>query len=110
MATAAFNQLTGQGFASQYATIFVKSLKIFDPFVFTVLSRLSLLAGPIISLALIDSVGRRPIYLIGGLCAGAAMMSIGGLGTGNVTVADKKGIIASVILFGPFYAGVFGAM
>lgn len=110
MATGAFNQLTGQGFTTQYGTIFVKGLNIFDPFVFTVINRLALLIGPLISLTIIDSVGRRPIYLIGGLCACIAMMCIGGLGTGNVTVSDKKGIVASVALFGPFYSGVFGSM
>lgn len=55
-------------------------------------------------------VGRRPFYLISGTACTTVLLICGGLGTGEVSVSDKTGIVATCTLFGFFYVMSFGAM
>lgn len=54
-----FLQLTGNIFASKYGTVFIKSLNSTDPFTMTVINQLVNLIGVVISMSLVDRVGRR---------------------------------------------------
>lgn len=54
-----FQQATGQAFASQYGTLFVKQLKSINPFSVTLGTNAVDIGAIIISASLIDVVGRR---------------------------------------------------
>lgn len=54
-----FLQLTGNTFANKYGTIYIKSLGTVDPFVMTVVNQLVSLMGVVVSMALVDRMGRR---------------------------------------------------
>lgn len=106
----AFNQLTGQSFVSQYGTLFVKSFNRLDPFVYTVISNAIACLGPLIVFTCVDVVGRRPIYLIGGVITTALLLAIGGLGTTHINGTRADAIIGCATPYGLFYIMSFGAM
>ncbi|PWY81011.1 aldehyde dehydrogenase [Aspergillus eucalypticola CBS 122712] len=108
--TAAFNQLTGQSFVSQYGSLFVKSLKVMNPFAFTLGSRGISTMGPLVTFSLVDTTGRRPIYLIGGTMTTALLMACGGLGTGTITDGKKRGVCGVLMMYGLFYIMSFGSI
>ncbi|GKZ53135.1 hypothetical protein AnigIFM49718_005716 [Aspergillus niger] len=108
--TAAFNQLTGQAFVSQYGSLFVKSLNVMNPFAFTLLSRGISTMGPLVTFSLVDTTGRRPIYLIGGTMTTALLMTCGGLGTGTITDGKKRGVCGVLMMYGLFYIMSFGSI
>ena len=54
-----FQQATGQAFASQYGTLFVKQLKSINPFSVTLGTNAVDIGAIIISASLIDVIGRR---------------------------------------------------
>ena len=54
-----FLQITGNIFANKYGTVYIKSLDSVDPFVMTVVNQLVNLTGVVISMSLVDRVGRR---------------------------------------------------
>ncbi|RAK87674.1 aldehyde dehydrogenase [Aspergillus costaricaensis CBS 115574] len=108
--TAAFNQLTGQSFVSQYGSLFVKSLKVMNPFAFTLGSRGISTVGPLVTFSLVDTTGRRPIYLIGGTMTTALLMICGGLGTGTITDGKKRGVCGVLMMYGLFYIMSFGSI
>lgn len=54
-----FLQLTGNIFANKYGTVYIKSLDSVDPFTMTVVNQLVNLTGVVVSMALVDRVGRR---------------------------------------------------
>ncbi|PYH70554.1 aldehyde dehydrogenase [Aspergillus vadensis CBS 113365] len=108
--TAAFNQLTGQSFVSQYGSLFVKSLKVMNPFAFTLGSRGISTIGPLVTFSLVDTTGRRPIYLIGGTMTTALLMICGGLGTGTITDDKKRGVCGVLMMYGLFYIMSFGSI
>ncbi|KAK3192265.1 hypothetical protein K4F52_001478 [Lecanicillium sp. MT-2017a] len=105
-----FNQLTGQAFSTQYGTLFVKSLHSINPFTFNVISRFVQALGPFVIFCFIDVIGRRPVYLVFGVFCAAALLTQGGLGTGELTPERKEGIVAMTTLFSFFYSGGFGAV
>ncbi|RAL03922.1 aldehyde dehydrogenase [Aspergillus ibericus CBS 121593] len=108
--TAAFNQLTGQAFVSQYGSLFVKSLHVMNPFAFTLLSRGFSTLGPLVTFSLVDTTGRRPIYLIGGTMTTALLLTCGGLGTGTITDGKKRGVCGVLMMYGLFYIMSFGSI
>ncbi|GKZ46649.1 hypothetical protein AbraIFM66951_009787 [Aspergillus brasiliensis] len=108
--TAAFNQLTGQSFVSQYGSLFIKSLHVMNPFAFTLLSRGISTMGPLVTFSLVDTTGRRPIYLIGGTMTTALLMTCGGLGTGTITDDKKRGVCGVLMMYGLFYIMSFGSI
>ncbi|KAJ5128872.1 hypothetical protein N7526_007038 [Penicillium atrosanguineum] len=95
---------------SQYGAIFIKSLKTMNTFTFTALSATITCVGPIITFSLVDIVGRRIFYLVGGTACITVLFICGGLGTGDVTTSDKTGIVAVCMIFGFFYVMSFGAI
>ncbi len=54
-----FQQTTGQAFTSQYGGVYVRSLKIFDPMLYTLMSSCIISAVMICVLFIADKVGRR---------------------------------------------------
>lgn len=54
-----FQQATGQAFTSQYGGVYVRSLKIFDPMLYTLMSSCIMSAVMICILFIADKVGRR---------------------------------------------------
>ncbi|PWY88302.1 aldehyde dehydrogenase [Aspergillus heteromorphus CBS 117.55] len=108
--TAAFNQLTGQSFVSQYGTLFIKSLEVMNAFAFTLISRGISTIGPLITFSLVDTTGRRPIYLFGGTMTTALLLACGGLGTGTITDGKKRGVCGVLMMYGLFYIMSFGSI
>ncbi|RAK79173.1 general substrate transporter [Aspergillus fijiensis CBS 313.89] len=108
--TAIFNQVTGQSFVSQYGTLFVKSLHVMNPFAFAMISRALTCIGPLITFSLVDTTGRRPIYLIGGVMTTALLFACGGLGTGTITDDKKRGVCGVLMMYGLFYIMSFGSI
>lgn len=54
-----FLQLTGNIFANKYGTVYIKSLGSVDPFIMTITNQIINLFGVVISMSLVDRVGRR---------------------------------------------------
>ncbi|KXH59216.1 hypothetical protein CSAL01_11772 [Colletotrichum salicis] len=106
---AALAQLSGSSFSNLYGTIFLKSLKVIDPFMATMVKRGLLLATAITFMFIIDKAGRRPLFLYMGLMQTAVLMVMGGLGTiSHPTVDINKGIVALTMMFPIFHFVSFG--
>ena len=54
-----FLQLTGNTFANKYGTVYIKSLGSVDPFIMTVVNQLVSMMAVVLSMALVDRIGRR---------------------------------------------------
>ncbi|PWY81647.1 sugar transport protein [Aspergillus sclerotioniger CBS 115572] len=95
-----FQQASGQAFASQYGTLFVKQLKSVNPFSVTLGTNAVDIGALIISTGLSDQVGRRMLFHTSGILETAALMTMGGLGTADSkNVAAKEGIVAMLLLY-----------
>ncbi|PYH77585.1 general substrate transporter [Aspergillus uvarum CBS 121591] len=99
-ATNFFQQATGQAFASQYGTLFVKQLKSVNPFSVTLGTNAVDIGAIIICASLIDIVGRRMLFHTSSSLQTVALMTMGGLGTADSSnVHAKQGIVAMLLLF-----------
>ncbi|CAG7944306.1 unnamed protein product [Penicillium olsonii] len=94
-----FQQATGQAFASQYGTLYVKSLKTINSFNFNVINGFIGLFIILICLYLNDRVGRRPLLLIGATVQATALLIMGGLGVRTPSYPQKSAIVAMLSLF-----------
>ncbi|GKZ48105.1 hypothetical protein AbraIFM66951_011860 [Aspergillus brasiliensis] len=95
-----FQQASGQAFASQYGTLFVKQLKSVNAFSVTLGTNATDIGALIISTALSDVVGRRMLFHISGCLETASLMTMGGLGTADPSnTAAKEGIVAMLLLY-----------
>ncbi|RAH47387.1 general substrate transporter [Aspergillus brunneoviolaceus CBS 621.78] len=95
-----FQQATGQAFASQYGTLFVKQLKSVNPFSVTLGTNAVDIGAIIICASIIDVVGRRMLFHTSSLLQTTALMTMGGLGTADSSnVHAKQGIVAMLLLF-----------
>ncbi|KAH6721875.1 putative sugar transport protein [Leptodontidium sp. MPI-SDFR-AT-0119] len=95
-----FQQSTGQSFASQYGTLFVKALHTVNPFSVTLGTNAIDIGGILFCMLLADRVGRRPVLIISALLQTAALLTMGGLGTSDASVtAVKAGIVAMLLLY-----------
>ncbi|KEF58109.1 uncharacterized protein A1O9_06032 [Exophiala aquamarina CBS 119918] len=95
-----FLQSTGQIFASIYGALFVKSLGTINQFNITIITACINTVVCLVSMALVDKVGRRKLLLVGGTVQSAALMTMGGLGTVNdPSRGIKSGIIAMQVIF-----------
>ncbi|CAI7646358.1 unnamed protein product [Penicillium pancosmium] len=95
-----FQQATGQAFASQYGTLFVKQLKSINPFSVTLGTNAVDIGAIIISASLIDVVGRRALFHISSIFQTGALMTMGGLGTADASnTSAKQGIVAMLMIF-----------
>ncbi|KAJ9639278.1 hypothetical protein H2204_003889 [Knufia peltigerae] len=95
-----FLQSTGQIFASIYGALFVKSLGTVNQFTITVITACINTVVCLISMALVDKVGRRVLLLVGGTVQCAALLTMGGLGTvKGPSRGIKSGIIAMQVVY-----------
>ncbi|KAJ5107210.1 general substrate transporter [Penicillium angulare] len=95
-----FQQATGQAFASQYGTLFVKQLKSVNPFSVTLGTNAVDIGAIIITASLIDVVGRRALFHTSSIFQTISLMTMGGLGTADSSNLDaKKGIVAMLLIF-----------
>ncbi|CAI7590145.1 unnamed protein product [Penicillium crustosum] len=94
-----FQQATGQAFASQYGTLYVKSLQTINSFNFNVINGFIGLVIVLLCLYLNDKVGRRPLLLIGATIQATALLIMGGLGVHTPSYPQKSAIVAMLSLF-----------
>lgn len=106
-----FQQSTGQAFSSQYGGVYVRTLQIFNPILFTLMTSCFTGAVMVVTLLLNDRVGRRIMLLISSFCMCAVLMTLGGLGVESpVDRGRMKGIVGVMCLFGPSFALGWGPM
>ncbi|GLI74262.1 hypothetical protein PoHVEF18_002499 [Penicillium ochrochloron] len=95
-----FQQATGQAFASQYGTLFVKQLKSINAFSVSLGTNAVDIGAIAISGSLIDRVGRRTMFHVSSTMQTAALMTMGALGTADSSnVAAKRGIVAMLVIY-----------
>ncbi|OOQ85547.1 sugar transporter [Penicillium brasilianum] len=95
-----FQQATGQAFASQYGTLFVKQLKSINAFSVSLGINAVDIGAIVISGSLIDRVGRRTMFHVSSTMQTAALMTMGALGTADASdVSAKQGIVAMLVLY-----------
>lgn len=95
-----FLQLTGNIFANKYGTVYIKSLGSVDPFTMTVVNQLVNLSGVVLSMSLVDRVGRRPMLLLGSSIQLLALYAMASLGVVPSSDAIQVGIVAMLTVFG----------
>ncbi|KAM5375789.1 hypothetical protein ACJZ2D_005845 [Fusarium nematophilum] len=107
---AASTQITGQTFASNYGTIFLKSLNVMDPFTATMIKRAVILAACIFVISFVERIGRRRLCLVVGSMCAACLLIMGGLGTVTPRQTGvSNGILALTIIFPVLYMAGFGS-
>ncbi|KAH8881161.1 general substrate transporter [Thozetella sp. PMI_491] len=96
-----FLQITGNTFANKYGTVYIASIGTVNPFVMTIVNQLASLLGVVLSMVLVDRIGRRPILIWVGLLQAASLFAMGGLGASSdsPSVPVKTGIIAMLTVF-----------
>ncbi|KAL4867028.1 hypothetical protein BDV12DRAFT_172062 [Aspergillus spectabilis] len=106
-----FQQATGQAFTSQYGGVYVRSLKIFNPQLFTLMSS-CISAGVMICMLLLSGkVGRRKLLMISSVIMMSGLLIMGGLGVNEpVTTPRMKGVIALMVVFGVGFATGWGPL
>ncbi|KAJ5623072.1 hypothetical protein N7490_011677 [Penicillium lividum] len=94
-----FQQATGQAFASQYGTIYIKSLHTINAFHMTLINGFINLGVVMVSLYLNDKIGRRPLLLIGAAVQSVSLLAMGALGVQTPGYSAKSAIVAMLSLF-----------
>ncbi|CAG9998483.1 unnamed protein product [Clonostachys byssicola] len=106
-----FQQSTGQAFTSQYGGVFVRTLKIFNPILFTLMTSCFTGVVMVATLLLNDRVGRRIMLMLSSVCMLAVLLTLGGLGIQTPVARDRmQGIVGVMCLFGPSFALGWGPM
>lgn len=75
-----FLQATGQAFASQYGTIFVRSLGTINPFDFSLMNSFIGTLCCLTAMILVDKLGRRPLMIAGSGVQAMWLFIMGGVG------------------------------
>ncbi|KAL4932197.1 general substrate transporter [Aspergillus undulatus] len=106
-----FQQATGQAFTSQYGGVYVRSLSIFNPQLFTLMSS-CIAAGTMIFVLLVaDKLGRRTLLMFSSTLMMLGLMAMGGLGVNEpITTSSMKGVISLMVVFGVGFASGWGPM
>lgn len=100
-----FQQITGQAFASQYGTLYIKSLGTVNAFQMAIVSAVVGIVTVVLILMLNDKFGRKVFLYIGLWLQVCSLMAMGGLGTQKTTtVPMKSGIVAMMNIFTFGYA------
>lgn len=106
-----FQQATGQSFASQYGTIFIKSLGTVNPFSMSCGNSAIGLSSLIVCLLVADKLGRRYMLLAGSTVQAVALVAMGGLGLrGTGAFAHKAGEAAMLSLFASAFSFAWGPL
>lgn len=111
MLTNFFGLASGQAFANTYGTIFVQSLNVYNPYVFTIIIKVGGILGAISFAFLVDLIGRRSFFQTLAPLACGCMMIIGSLGTIRNPTRNEKIAIASMLpCYGFFLLGSFAPL
>ncbi|KAL4958430.1 general substrate transporter [Aspergillus filifer] len=106
-----FQQATGQAFTSQYGGVYVRSLRIFNPQLFTLMSSCISSAVQIVILFIADKTGRRTLLMLSAVIMMSGLMAMGGLGIDEpVTTPRMKGVILLMVVFGVGFASGWGPL
>ncbi|KAM0277362.1 hypothetical protein ACHAQH_005879 [Verticillium albo-atrum] len=96
-----FQQATGQAFASQYGAVYVRTLGIFNPVLFSLINSGINAVITTGTLFTTDKLGRRTLLMISSVAMMASLLSMGSLGIQvPVSTARMKGIMALISIFG----------
>ncbi|PYH92304.1 aldehyde dehydrogenase [Aspergillus ellipticus CBS 707.79] len=96
------SQLAGQNFVSKYGNLFIKSLGVMNNFTFMLIYRGISVIATLVTFGLVDTAGRRPIYLVGDTISTGLLLACGGLGIGAITDGKKRGVYGVLIMYGLF--------
>ncbi|KAL2823877.1 hypothetical protein BDW59DRAFT_162844 [Aspergillus cavernicola] len=106
-----FQQATGQAFSSQYGGVYVRSLKIFDPMLLTLMGSCISSSVMVCILFTADKVGRRKLLMFSSIIMIGGLIAMAGLGVEEpVTTPRMKGVIALIIIFGVGFASGWGPL
>lgn len=100
-------QITGQSFGGSYGVIFYQQQKITSPspFALNVVSSTTSFLTTLLTVLVVDSVGRRPLSLIGSFMMGVWMFVVGAVGSiKNPNAAQKRALVAGLQLFGKAFS------
>lgn len=102
-------QFTGQAFVSQYSPRFYESVGLgAQAFQYTVGSAITGLGGTLVGMVFIDTIGRRPILIWGGILQAPWLFAVAFLGSkSSPTPEDSKALVTSVLLFNFFFSGTW---
>lgn len=96
-------QITGQAFPSQYGVIFYQQEGFENhAFLFNVLSNVVGLVAVVITWFYVDTVGRRPVLLVGGSMMAAFLFILGAMGAvgrTHLNGAERNLVVASLMMF-----------
>ncbi|KAH6986313.1 hypothetical protein BKA56DRAFT_309224 [Ilyonectria sp. MPI-CAGE-AT-0026] len=92
-----FLQVTGPLFSSVYGAYFVKQLEFINPFITTCVDSGTQILAVTISMALVYKLGQRNAIFLGSLIQGAALFSMGGLGTVSKPIVAVKSAVEAMI-------------
>ncbi|PLB52020.1 general substrate transporter [Aspergillus steynii IBT 23096] len=103
--TNVFMQLTGQNFVSHYGPIFIQSLGAVNPFSMSCINSGINIVVVLVTMGLVDRVGRVPLMLLGSLTQLTSRLIMGSLGTLSTPSGTIKAVItATVTVFGAGYS------
>ncbi|KAL4821862.1 general substrate transporter [Aspergillus spinulosporus] len=106
-----FQQATGQAFTSQYGGVYVRSLKVFNPMLYTLMSSCISSCVMICILSIADKVGRRKLLMLSSVIMLSALITMAGLGVNEpVTTQRMKGVISLMAVFGVGFASGWGPL
>ncbi|KAF5966150.1 putative sugar transporter [Fusarium bulbicola] len=106
-----FALVSGQAFANTYGTIFIKSLNVYNPYVFTIIIKVAGIVGALTFALLVDHVGRRFFYHTLAPMAAVCMTVIGSFGAIHNPSKQAKLVIASMFpCYGFFLLGSFAPL
>jgi SP family sugar:H+ symporter-like MFS transporter len=97
-----FQQSTGQSFASQYGTLFVKALDTINPFNATLGANAIDIGGILLCMISTDRLGRKPVLITSALLQTVALLTMGGLGTADSSISTAKACIVAMLLLYSF--------
>ena len=102
--------MMGQSFASNYSTIFLKSLNVIDPFTGKMIKRAGLLGGCIFVIFLVDYIGRRRTAIWFGGVTAACLLVMGACGSITPsTRSAQEGVLAMSLIVPCMYMIGFGS-
>ncbi|CEN59436.1 hypothetical protein ASPCAL01886 [Aspergillus calidoustus] len=106
-----FQQATGQAFSSQYGGVYVRSLGIINPQLFTLMSSCISFGVMICVLFIADKVGRRKLLLFSSCVLIAGLITMASLGVEEpITTPRMKGVVAMIVVFGCGFACGWGPL
>jgi MFS family permease len=99
-------QITGQAFISQYGVVFYQSQGFTDKaFLFNVINSVISLVAVMITWLYVDTVGRRPVLLLGGVFMGVFLILLGAMGslTSSMLTENLRLVMVASIMLSYFF-------